>query len=275
MRKMKNRVLTKSFLLFGAAAALLLASTVGSTRAALTYQSENYEMRIEVPSIGVSLIENGSVVSRRDYVENDWKEESSELLADIPGTQGNKEDKAGEAEEEKGEKLVLGKSYPEKLWVHNSGTIDSYVRAIVYKNWTKGDGETANTKLSPDLIELKLTEKTLSENGWIVDKDASTPERTVLYYSHVLPSDKPTSAFSDILRINPSIGDKVTETQTGNTITTEFAYNGYQFNIKVEVDAVQTHNAVEAIRSAWGVDVTVGANGDLTLQRGGTGAVVQ
>ena len=65
MRKMKNRVLTKSFLLFGAAAALLLTSTVGSTRAALTYRSENYEMQIEVPSIGVSLIENGNVVSRR------------------------------------------------------------------------------------------------------------------------------------------------------------------------------------------------------------------
>lgn len=260
MRKMKNRVLAKSFLLFGAAAALLLTSTVGSTRAALTYRSENYEMQIEVPSIGVSLIENGNVVSRRDYVDNSWREGSRELLADMLG-----KDKDGQEE-----KLVLGKTYPEKLWVHNSGTIDSYVRAIVYKNWTKKDGETANTELSPDLIELNLT-----GNGWIVDENASTPERTVLYYSQILPSNGTTPSFSDKLRINPSIGDKVTETREGNTVKTEFAYNGYQFHIKVEVDAVQTHNAVEAIRSAWGVDVSVGANGDLTLQRGGTGTVVR
>ena len=68
----------------------------------------------------------------------------------------------------------------------------------------------------------------------------------------------------------------MTETRTTangwTTVTTEFAYDGYRFNIKAEADAVQTHNAADAIRSAWGVDVSIGENGSLSLTRGGTGS---
>ncbi len=257
MKKIKNFFLNKSFLLFGASAALLLASTVGSTRAALTYYSENYEMRIEIPSIGVSLVENGSVVGSRNYVENEWQENGGELLANmLPG-----ED----------EKLVLGRQYNETLSIRNSGTIDSYVRVILYKNWTKGDEKVVDPELSPDLIDLNL----ITGNGWVVDENASTAERTVLYYTSILPSGQDTSPFSDFLCIDPSIGDKVTETRTTvdgvTTVTTEFAYDGYRFNVKVEADAVQTHNAVDAIRSAWGIDVGIGEKGSLELKRGGTG----
>lgn len=259
MKKIKKFFLNKPFLLFGASAALLLASTVGSTRAALTYYSENYEMRIEVPSIGVSLLENGNVVGRRDYVGNEWQENGGELLANLlPG-----ED----------EKLVLGRQYNEALSIRNSGTIDSYVRVILYKNWTKGDEKVVDPELSPDLIDLNL----VTGKGWVVDENASTAERTVLYYTSILKSGQDTSPFSDLLCIDPSIGDKVTETRTTaggvTTVTTEFAYDGYRFNVKVEADAVQTHNAVDAIRSAWGVDVAVDGNGNLTLQRGGTGSM--
>lgn len=35
---------------------------------------------------------------------------------------------------------------------------------------------------------------------------------------------------------------------------TEYAYDNYKFGISVEVDAVQTHNAADAIKGAWGVD---------------------
>ena len=36
------------------------------------------------------------------------------------------------------------------------------------------------------------------------------------------------------------------------------------------MDAVQTHNAQDAIKSAWGVDVDVAANGDISFTIGGT-----
>mgnify|MGYP001037758097 FL=1 len=48
MMKGKKSFWSKSVLLFAAAGALLLMSTVGSTRAALTYYSENYGMRVAV-----------------------------------------------------------------------------------------------------------------------------------------------------------------------------------------------------------------------------------
>ena len=49
------------------------------------------------------------------------------------------------------------------------------------------------------------------------------------------------------------------------TIMETGKYDGYQSVVEIEVDAVQTHNAVDAIKSAWGVDVAVDANGALSL----------
>jgi hypothetical protein len=78
----------------------------------------------------------------------------------------------------------------------------------------------------------------------------------------VLPAGQTTSAFSDTIRVNSAIATKVTEERTqdadGNTlITTTFSYDGYRFLLEAEVDAVQTHHAQEAIKSAWGVDVII------------------
>lgn len=247
MRKVKKSIVTKSFLLFGAAAALLLTSTVGSTRAALTYRSESYGMQIDVPSIGVSLLENDKVVSSRYYDEkaDKWIEDGDKKLLTAMLTEG--------------EKLSLGREYGEELRIQNSGSIDSYVRAIVYRSWTK-EGELANTELSPELIQMDL-----GGDGWVVDETASTRERTILYYNKILPSGSTTTPFNSTLCIDKAIGNKVTETRTttseGEIIETTFAYDGYEFNVRVEVDAVQTHNAEDAIRSAWGVDMSVLTSG--------------
>lgn len=253
MSKKKKDRMIRPFFLFALSAVLLLLSTVGSTRAALTYYSENYEMQIDVPSIGVSLLENGDTVSSRNYVGDAWQEENGELLTGML---------------EEGEKLMPGKEYPEELSVENSGTIDSYVRVILYKNWTK-DGESADTELSPELIGLNLTGA-----GWVEDQAASTEERTVLYYTSVLPSGQRTPALCDVLRIDPAVSAKVTESRQpsgdgkGTVVTTAFAYDGYRFNLKAEVNAVQTHNAKEAIKSAWGVDVNISDDGTLSLAGG-------
>ena len=65
----------KNFITYGllvAAGVLLLGSAIGSTQAALTYYSENYTAEITISQIGVSLMENGKVVSSRDYNEDKW-----------------------------------------------------------------------------------------------------------------------------------------------------------------------------------------------------------
>ena len=159
--------------------------------------------------------------------------------------------------------LVAGRNYKEALSVKNSGNIDEYVRVRIYKSWKNEDGS-KETTLAPSLIELNLT-----QNGWIVDENASTEERTVLYWPSVLKVGESTPAFSDTLKIDNSITSKVTEHTTEEnglkTTTTTFNYNGVSFHVEAEVDAVQTHNAQDAIKSAWGVDVSVDSNGNLTL----------
>lgn len=104
----------------------------------------------------------------------------------------------------------------------------------------------------------------------MVDEDASTTERTILYYTNILPAGSSTLALSDTLTIDGSIATKVkqdvTEKDGYQTITTTYAYDGYNFQIEAEADAVQTHNAQDAIKSAWGVDVDVDGNGNISLR---------
>ena len=245
MKKRKKSFPKITVLLLAASAVLLVGSGVGSARAALTYYSENYSAQMNMQSIGVSLVENDAVVSSRDYVsDNEWSGTTEgTLLANMLG-----ED----------EKFTPGKRYDEAISVKNSGNIDTFVRVILTRSWQDAEGK-KNTSLSPDLIELNY----LTDNGWVIAENQSTPERTVLYYTKALPVGETTPALSDTIRVNESIAQDVTKQVDGNTIRYTYKYDGYSFYVDAEVDAVQTHNAQEAIKSAWGVDVSV--NDDETV----------
>lgn len=251
-RKRDTKRAAAPILLLGASVGLLLFSTVGSTRAALTYYSENYAMEVTVSSIGVTLQENGTSVSYRNYIKDDWSDSGSgELLTDLVP---------------QGESLVPGKRYGESLSVLNSGAIDTYVRVILYRSWQDDSGKKL-TDLSPELIEFDFTEN----SGWIVDEKASTTERTVLYYTKVLPSQESTPALCEAVGISNDIYQEVEEitveeTAQGKIFRTKYRYDGYWMNVKAEVDVVQTHSAAQAIQSAWGVDVEVAADGTLQLK---------
>lgn len=256
MKKKKSFKMNPVFLLV-AAAILLMTSAVGSTQAALTYYSETYTAGTTLSRIGVTLVENDQDVSWRDYIEEgEWREHSGTLLNNLLSTD---------------EELVLGKSYDEVLKVRNTGEIDTYVRVILTKSWQDDQG-VKNPMLSPDMIDLNIV---TGENGWVTDDASTTPERMVLYYTKALPIGETTPAFTDTLRIDPAIGTKVTEyveTKTENgreykTIVYEFDYDGYTFVIRADIDAVQTHNVVAAVKSAWGVDVAVSEDGILSLMQ--------
>ncbi len=244
-----NRKVT--YLLFALAAVLLLGSAVGSTRAALTYYSENYIAEFALGQIGVSLLEKSGAdaepleISRRVYVDNDWSESQGELLQKMVP---------------EGEKLILNKRYKEELSVENSGVIDEYVRVRIYRYWTKkeGDKDKKVTTLSPDLIKLNYT----NTDRWVMlDPDVKDKECTELYYKGILPAGQGEGSramFADAITIDGQVAADavITEKKDGNTtvITTTYKYDGVEFHLKVEVDAVQTHNARDAIKSAWGVD---------------------
>lgn len=241
----------KSVILLAAATILLVASAVGSARAAFTYYSNNYIAEVDVSNIGVSLVENGEVVVATTYGQSDDNDAdySGVLLSNML---------------DDGEQLALNKEYKETLYVTNSGAIDSYVRVIINKSWVDANG-VKDTTLSPELIKINFT-----GNGWVEDIDAATTERTILYYTDILPPGERTPAFTDSISIDGAIATKVNETvveENGyKTITYEYIYDGYTFLVDAEVNAVQTHNAQDAIKSAWGIDVHVSANGSFSLR---------
>jgi hypothetical protein len=243
--------------LFALAVVLLLGSSVGGARAALTYYSETYSSRLQMYDIGVTLNENGNAVSWRDYDADSsgtWSQASGVLLADMLG-----ED----------EDVVLGKAYPEAISVTNSGTIDEYVRVSLYAYWLDKDGSKMQ-ELSPALIELHLLcDQTGYDNGWMLDETATTAERTVLYYRSILSAGETSVPLSDTLTVDGLVASKVTqETKTEDgytTIVTTYDYDGVQFQLEAKVDAVQTHNAADAIWSAWGRRVSV-SDGALSLE---------
>ncbi len=263
MRKKKGSGLpVKTTVLLGLSVGCLTFSAVGSTRAALSYYSETYSARIDMQSIGVTLVENDRDVSYRDYThaDDEWDEATGTLFTGIL---------------REGEAWKPGEVHREELGAKNSGNIDEYVRIKVYKYWVDQNGRKV-TELSPALICLEMP-----GNGWIIDEKASTAklregddrdgEMVIAYYSAVLAPGESTLPFTETISVDGGIAEKVTETvETGEdgrtTITTTYDYNGVNFMLEVEVDAVQTHNAVSAIRSAWGVDVEVAEDGSLSLR---------
>lgn len=49
-------------------------------------------------------------------------------------------------------------------------------------------------------------------------------------------------------------------------ITTTYDYDGVEFRLEVEVNAVQTHNAKDAIWSTWGREVSISSDKKLSLR---------
>ena len=250
--------------LFVVAAILLAFSAAGSSRAALTYFSETYGAELSMKDIGVTLLENGVGVSNRDYnneaLGDNWYESTGWLLT-------------GLLEEGKG--LELNHTYDEPLAVYNSGNIDEYVRVSIYRYWTttnpyttSSEAEVKKLDVSPELIDLHLLcDQTGYSNGWVEDTSSSTKERTVLYYQGVLSTEtegtRTSPLFADKLTIRESDGltagmrARVTTTEKDGVITTVYDYDGLYFVLRVDVDAVQTHNSAAAIKSAWGIDMGV------------------
>lgn len=236
MKKVKS-IFMKPTILLGIAAVLLLGSGVGSARAALAYYSDQYSASMDMSTIGVSLKENGKVVSSKTYDDQGDSTTNGEgkLLQNLL-----KED----------EKFVLGKTYDEKLAVENSGNIDTFVRVVLTKSWQDKEGK--NVDLSPALIELGF-----NQDGWVINEAQSTDERVVLYYTKVVESKKTTPDFMKTIRISNQLSTMYTKVEDEKTIKYQYTYNGYTFTLDAEVDAVQTHNAKDAIKSAWGIDVNV------------------
>ncbi len=262
-----------TILLFALAATLLIFSTVGSSRAALTYISDYYQAEVEMQDIGVALLENGTSVASRTY--NDTRAEfgwdvggDRKLLTRLVPLDGS------DATEDA--MIVPGKVYQEELAVQNTGTIDSYVRVSIYRYWVDQgvDPSTGTaqhrTDLNPEFIRLSIPARDTNapNNGWVWDADAETTERTVLYRQAILPcaeGSNVSATFADKISVDDealysqldaeqkTVVETLPDGTTQTTYYTYYTYDGAVFVLQVDVDAVQTHNAYAAIQSAWGL----------------------
>ena len=223
-----------------AAAALIVFGTLGAAGAAPRIVSNDYRAEAQLTNIHVALTENGVVRENMDqdaHVHESAGYQHTLLTTMLDETDG---------------RLEPGHAYKEVLAARNVGVsselgIDQYVRATVYKYWVDENGKKC-PGLDPSLIDLHFVEG----NGWTIDKAASTDERTVLYYRNPTVADhdwiatgEDTTPFVDALTIDESV-----LTAKGDDGT--LAYKNKSFEIKAVVDAVQTHNDVDAMTGAWG-----------------------
>lgn len=236
--------------LFAVAAGLILYGGIKGAAAAPRVLSTFYGVQVTLDDIDVALTESNSDVAPSSAVEvhGDGTDGGVPLLQNLLA---------------EGEDFLVGKTYTEKIAVRNTqnvlndeGTesegniIKEYVRVTVYKYWvrTNEDGTVSKAMdLNPDYIKLGF----VTGKGWNEDLDSKTSERRVFYWDGIVEPQGNTDYLTDTLSIDPAVLD-------------DPAYKNATFRIMAEVDAVQTHNAKDAMMSAWGKSdmINVGADAE-------------
>lgn len=239
--KQKSKMSTSRTVLLAAIILMLAFSGTQATRATLSYQSDYYKAETEMQSIDISLIENGQYVDGKDALLQNLK------YTDSKGV------------EQPADKFNYGVTYNENLWVQNTGSIDEYARVIITRYWKdEVNSEAKDVSLDPKMIKLHL----LTGGDWLPgEKDGTgsatfsgSDERIILYYNGILTPGQTSSLFMDKMQVDGKLAVVVRQYEENGKIYTEYNYDGAEFVLEVEAQAVQTHNAADAVTSAWGVD---------------------
>ena len=192
------------------------------------------------------MLENGGIIAYRNYSKSgNWEELFGEINFDG---------------------LEIGEDIEKIITIKNSGNISEFVRIIITKYWADKDENKIENKNGgvdiDELIELNFT----GDENWLIDEARATTERTLAYYKKAIDVREETGALIDSIKISPDIYDygyTISEDENGN-ITVNYDINGLRMGI--EVDAVQTHNAKVAIKSAWGIDVEISEDESTILE---------
>lgn len=256
----KNNLSYVYLLLLILAIGILVFTTVnGVTAATPNITSEEQISNMNMNKIGVALQKAGSDGTFTDIstiVYNSGGEWSTSPAVNLF---------------EDGASLKPGNTIDVQLKVKNYGEIGEYVRAIIYKYWVdeKGnkiaDAEIKSDMIMPILSDFVVEEATTSP-AWIVD--LKTDEKIFLYYNTMLATGDVSTVFLTGVKIDGDVKkyydakEYVYYKEDGQTVdytktVYEYKYEGKSFVIEVEVDAVQGHHPVEAIKAAWGKEVSI------------------
>ena len=230
---------------------------VRAAKAAPDIQSQDLEADFQLQHLGVHLYENGKWVGQRSGDNG----ERGKLLGYM---YANKSDEAGA--------FVAGKAYKEEIAAKNGTDVDQYVRIIIHKYWMEKDEKgrfVKNTKLDPSLIKLSYNGSEYNTKSWAKNKKESTTESETYYYKSKLGKGKFTPPVVNKLVVDGSIAEAKTEekkNENGLTIITYvYEYDGRYIALEADVQAVQTHNANDAIKGIWGVQNVKASNGTLSV----------
>ncbi len=245
-------------------AALLLLSigTYTGVKAAPEIQSNLYRAHFYLNHLQIHLIENDRDVCGRKNDLNGENKVTGALATEL----GYKDDSnLGSVEP--------GKIYKEEIKAENSQDISEFVRMTIRKYWVETDENgkvlmTQNasgkivpkkfTQVSPDKIRLMYNGSENCNSSWQeVTQERTTESRTYIY-KKLLKGGEFTDLIFNQLQIDKSVAEMepepiVTKADNGDTVYTYYyKYDGFAFYIEADVQAIQTHNAQDAIKSQWG-----------------------
>lgn len=248
-------------LVFGGAAGAFALGSSG-----LAFESEDYTAWFYLNHLQVHLLENGRDVCGGHNTLDGTNKVSGELVQHLGYSRSGEGEILGNVEP--------GKLYKEEIAARNGQDIPVYLRLTVKKYWMVTDEDRVPQgkapALSPKLIRLSAGGKTYNSSDWFLNPKESTDEQETYYYRKQLAAGADTEPLFDSLVIDPLAGDKellekeeVSREKKGDVtvIKYRYKYDDYAFYIKADVQAIQTHNANDAIRSQWGVgNITEGSD---------------
>lgn len=237
---------------------MLAAGAIGVfaiTSSGLQFESEDYNAWFYMNHLQIHLLENGrDVCGGHNTLDGDSKV-SGDLVQYMGYESKDGKDYLGSVEP--------GMLYREEIAARNGQDIPVYVRLSVRKYWVIANEDgTAGDKapeLSPEKIHLTFGDKDYNTDSWFINEKESTDEQKTYYYKTQLAANADTEPLFDSLVVDNSLVRKEetsreTDPETGvTTIKYKYTYDGYAFVIKADVQAIQTHNAEDAIHSQWGV----------------------
>lgn len=233
---------------------LILFGGINGIAAAPSIQSRWFGGQLELDDIDVMLLERSSSDKEAQQVHGHMDDEVDRSDGFRPGLLNKLVPE--------GEEFEFDKAYTEELSVKNalnkrnniggadgqggSKLIKEYVRVTVYRYWETKQ-EDGSYKKNPNLDPSKIQIAWANDSKWKLDPAAHTQERDVLYYDKILYPNEVSSKLTDTVTIS-------------SDVKRDPSYKGARPVIWAEVDAIQTHNAKEAMMSAWGVNNLISVN---------------
>ncbi len=239
-----KKIFKNPVIVLAAGLLFIAGSGIGATRAAIAYSDSAENVSFETDYLYVDVQEKvgDSYVSALKLGLENVK---SQITPDTP--------------------LKVEYDYDEDVQIQNTSTgdYDEYVRVVVKKSWVsldeKGKVKEKDTRLDPSFIKLNTT------GEWLVD-DTNPKDETMIFYCKKPVAKDEAVQFLDSISFSRDILNDVTtvDTEEKGVVRNVYGYNDKTFEIEIRVDAVQAHNAEEAILGAWGVHATVDGNGNIT-----------